>query len=253
MIRVKNNRINGNLFHYAHFVCDCLFPEIINDIYLYGTVIREKTIHQSVGNFKNIYTYLMDVEHIELPTDKFNNSEAKLIVYKNKEHYLQKKYFDKFRNYVFQKCIKYDEKKYPEVILIKRGDRISLIDDPYLSKINRNITTGKERREIHNILDVEYYLKNKYDSKIQSFFFENLSFQEQVMLFHNAKLIICAHGAVMSNMFFCKENTKIIEITCDTNYPFFDQMSLILNLKHIKCTKNNYNDIIEIIEQNGQL
>ena len=33
MIKVINNRNEGDLFHYAHFICDCLFPEIINDIY----------------------------------------------------------------------------------------------------------------------------------------------------------------------------------------------------------------------------
>jgi hypothetical protein len=253
MIRVKNNRKGGNLFHYAHFVCDCLFPEIINDIHLYDVVIREKTLDQTLGNFEKIYTNIMNIAHEELCPDEFNNSKVKLIVYKNKEHYLEKKYFDKFRTFIFQKCIKYDSKKYPEVILIKRGKRINLIDDPYLAKINTNITNGKERREIHNVLDVEYFLKKKYDSKFESLFFENLSFQEQVMLFHNAKLIICAHGAVMSNMFFCKENTKIIEITCDTFYPFFDQMSKILSLKHIKCTKNNFDDVTECIEKNGQL
>lgn len=29
MIRIKNNRKEGSLFHYAHFICDCLFSEII--------------------------------------------------------------------------------------------------------------------------------------------------------------------------------------------------------------------------------
>ena len=45
MVKVINKRITrGSLFHYAHFLCDCLFPEIINDIYSYKKVVREKNI-----------------------------------------------------------------------------------------------------------------------------------------------------------------------------------------------------------------
>ena len=51
MIRVKNNRYDGSLFHYAHFICDCLFPEIIVDIFNYNEVIREKSIHQNNWKF----------------------------------------------------------------------------------------------------------------------------------------------------------------------------------------------------------
>lgn len=42
MIKVINNRSEGSLFHYAHFICDCLFPEIMCDIFNYDEVIRLK-------------------------------------------------------------------------------------------------------------------------------------------------------------------------------------------------------------------
>ena len=51
MIKVKNIRKGGCIFHYAHFICDCLFPEIICDIFNYDEVIREKNIHQTIGKF----------------------------------------------------------------------------------------------------------------------------------------------------------------------------------------------------------
>ena len=136
--------------------------------------------------------------------------------------------------------------------VIKRTERINLINDEYLSKINTNITTGKERREINNIELLESYLNNKYNNKynnkFRSLYFENIFFEEQVKYFNNAKLIICAHGAVMSNMFFCKEGTQIIEVTCDMHWIFFDIISDILKLNHKKCYKNNFNDIIKLIE-----
>jgi len=46
MIWVKNNRREGSLFHYAHFICDCLFPEIINGVYKYDEVVRMKNLNQ---------------------------------------------------------------------------------------------------------------------------------------------------------------------------------------------------------------
>lgn len=251
MIKVKNSRRSGSLFHYAHFICDCLFPEIINDIFNYDEVIREKNIHQTIGNFSKIYTDVMMVKNTELLTNDFNNLNIDTINYKTKEEYTNEIYFNKFRNYIFRryniKNLEYIN-DYPEVILVKRNGRINLIDDKYLKKINTNITTGKERREIKDIVELEKFLKTKYKNNFKSLYFENLNFEEQIKYFNNAKLIICAHGAVMSNMFFCKEGTKIIEVTCDRNYKFFNKISNILKLNHIKCLKNNINDIIKCIE-----
>lgn len=251
MIKVKNNRNDGYLFHYAHFICDCLFPEIMCDIFNYNEVIRLKDINQTIGNFSKIYTDVMMVKNTELLINDFNNLKVNTINYKNKEKYSDKIYFDKFRNYIFKrydiKNLEYDN-DYPEVILIKRNGRINLIDDEYLQKINTNITTGKERREIKDIIDIEFFLQKKYENKFKSLYFENLPFKEQIKYFNNAKLIICAHGAVMANMFFCKEGTKIIEVVCDTYWPFFDKMSNILKLNHIKCYANNFDAIIKCIE-----
>lgn len=116
--------------------------------------------------------------------------------------------------------------------------------------MNKNVTTGKERREINEIDSIEEYLKNKYNDNFKSVFLEFCSFEEQIKIFNNAKMIICAHGAGMSNMFFCKEQTTIIEVTCNMNWEFFYIMSNILKLKHIKCHDNNRNSVINCIEYN---
>ena len=34
MIKIKNNRGEGSVFHYAHFICDWLFPKIISNIFI---------------------------------------------------------------------------------------------------------------------------------------------------------------------------------------------------------------------------
>jgi len=253
MIKVKNNRQNGSLFHYAHFLCDCLFPEIVNDIYKYDEVIRKKTLEQTIGNFSNIYTDVIMTKNTELLPKEFYELDVDCISYDGRNNYINKECFDKFRDFIFTRYkidhLSYNL-EYPEVILIKRGERISLIDDEYLSKKNNNIKTGKERREIENIDGLEIHLAHKYKDRFQALYFENMPFEKQVLYFNNAKLIICAHGAVMSNMFFCKEGTKIIEITCGCSWPFFTKISQILNLKLLKCG-NDYKSIINFLKIHG--
>ena len=199
MIKIKNVRHNGNLFHYAHFICDCLFPEIINEIYKYNVVVREKNLHQTIGNFDKIYNEVMIAENKEYLKEEYDNLNVDTIIYKPKEYYSCKESFLKFRNYIFSRYnidkFKYNT-EYPEVILIQRGERIKLIDDPILNKLCNSsstatwdISTGKERREINNISRLKIYLQNKYNNKFKSFYFEGIDFQKQVNLFNNAKLI----------------------------------------------------------------
>ena len=254
MIKVVNKRkTGGSLFHYAHFLCDCLFPEIVCDIFNYKEVVREKNIDQTIGNFSIIYEEVMMIKNTELLSNEFNKLEVETNRYNFKEEYFDKKNVDKFRFFIFSRYkinnLEY-ETSYPEVLLIKRGSRVNLIDDEYLKKINNNTTTGKERREIKNIEYVEKMLDTIYQTKCKSLYFEDVPFEEQVKYFNNAKLIVCAHGAVMSNMFFCKEGTKIIEVVCGGKWIFFDEISKILKLKHVKCCKNELPEITNCINMN---
>ena len=71
--------------------------------------------------------------------DEYNEYPGDIICFKKKEEYSNKYYFDKFRNFIFSRykinnLIYLDD--YPEVILIKRGDRVKLINDEYLSKLD---------------------------------------------------------------------------------------------------------------------
>lgn len=245
-IHIWNNRNPGSLYHYTHFICDCLFTEVVNELYQYDIVYREKSLDQTLGNFGKIYSDVMQVEHIELSPHEFH--VFPIVVNEKKEHYANREFFDKFRNYIFQRYnVSSDLKKFPEVILICRGDRIELIDDEELQKINTNITMGKERREIYGIDQIDIFLQHKYKNKYQSLFLENMPFEEQVHYFYNCKLLVCAHGAAMANMFFCKENTKIVEVQCGKSWDFFDTISDILHLIHYKCVPNHPSEVINIL------
>ncbi|MDY6940921.1 MAG: tetratricopeptide repeat protein [Cyanobacteriota bacterium] len=66
-----------------------------------------------------------------------------------------------------------------------------------------------------------------------AFALETMSFFEQVLLFHRAKIIIAPHGSGLTNIVFCQPQTQIIELT-SPHYirHYFRAISQHLNLQH---------------------
>ena len=44
------------------------------------------------------------------------------------------------------------------------------------------------------------------------------------------------------------KHTIIIEVICGHDWVFFDKIANVLELKHIKCKTNNYNDVVKCID-----
>ena len=80
--------------------------------------------------------------------------------------------------------------------------------------IDRSESSFSHCQFINNEEIIEF-LKNE---GFTSYKVGQLSFQEQIYLFSNAKIIIGAHGAAFANLAFCKKNTKILEIR-PKSYP----------------------------------
>ena len=263
-IKVINKRIEGgSLFHYAHFICDCLFPEVISDIPQYQNVFRLKNLDQTLGNFEKIYNQVFGSVNIELCENSFDkiNCEEKTIARLPCHENISD--FKKFVNFVFNSLSinNIDKPNLPEVLLIKRGLTKELISDPELKKINNNTSNGKDRREIKHIDRVSKRLKEKYGDKFCSLVLEDVDFTDQVLHFHNAKIIVCAHGAAMANLFFCQPGTTVIEVGYNSNaqtpedksigkggFRFFDTICSVLNLNQHKIKRNNGFDLLKYID-----
>lgn len=63
--------------------------------------------------------------------------------------------------------------------------------------------------QLQNNNEIKEFLINKGFSVYRV---GELTFEEQIYLFKNAKIIIGAHGAAFANLAFCSANTKVIEI-----------------------------------------
>ena len=85
-------------------------------------------------------------------------------------------------------------------------------------------------RLIINEDEVKSYLVSKGFKIIKS---QDLSFLQQVDLFSNMKCIVTLHGAGLSNLVFCRANTKVIEIrTLDNSDIYPKVLSKLCNLKY---------------------
>ena len=120
--------------------------------------------------------------------------------------------------------------------------------EPYHVKPFRKVYFQRKKsqgRYLSNTVELELLLKS------QGFEFilpERLSFQEQLKLFSESKIIIGISGAAFSNIIFMQENTHAIIFSPNTvasNYYIFQPMADIaqVNLVHI-LTKNSFHDSI---------
>jgi capsular polysaccharide biosynthesis protein len=63
---------------------------------------------------------------------------------------------------------------------------------------------------------------------------DKLRFDEQALLFAQAKIIVCEFGAALSNAYFCPPDTKIVEIIAEGQHdPWSSHFCAMLGLEHI--------------------
>ncbi len=96
-------------------------------------------------------------------------------------------------------------------------------------------------RKVENEDELMEYLEKH---GFESYCLEDLDFLEQVELFYNATHVFSAHGAGLTNIMFCKKNTKVYEFF-DPGYLYQGQQMIALNLNldyicsYIKTTITN--------------
>lgn len=241
MIKITNVRDGGYLFHYAHFMLDCVYSEVLNKIYEHDTILRKRTINQTLGNFKNLWEEIFVSKSIELSEEEFDKTKTKHLNIKTQP--IDRQNIEIFRDYFFNKY-PIITNGYPEVLLIEREDGVKLLSDQDLLKESTPSITnnGKARRDIKDIDKLKSFLRQTYGDSFECVKLANISINKQINYFYNAKFIIMSHGAAMSNMLFCKPNTNVLEITCNNICKAFDRISQELTINHIKC-QNEYYEI----------
>jgi hypothetical protein len=63
---------------------------------------------------------------------------------------------------------------------------------------------------------------------------DKLSFDEQVLLFAEAEILVCEFGAAMANVVFCRPGTKVVEIIAEGQHdPWSSHLCAMLDLTHV--------------------
>jgi len=244
IINCRKNIHNSLLFHYAHFICDCVFPEFFMKLFnKHKIVYRLKGLRQCLGNFSRFYKKIFKINTIEVPMHKFNQLRIvkKMCV---KKETIPKRAFIAFRNFIWRRFNIKPNSDFPKILLIQRGVTKTLINN--INVPSNLLKNGHQRREIEQIDKLKEYLSTKFPTTFKCIKLEGLTFRQQVCYFFNADVIIAAHGAGLSNMFFCRPNTKIIEVHCNRKWYFFPVISANLRLNH-SYVSNKLTDIINLI------
>jgi len=99
--------------------------------------------------------------------------------------------------------------------------------------IDRSLSNFRHS-QIINLKETQNFLEEKNFDIVK---LENLDFDEQIYVFNNAKIVIGAHGAGLTNLCFSEEKTKVIEIrSSKPGYGFqnkvYERISKINNLDY---------------------
>ena len=105
------------------------------------------------------------------------------------------------------------------------------VSDAYGSELLFLQRPAKSMRKLRNQKEVTSLLQ---DFKIVSVSPENISYTEQVQLFRNARLVIAESGAAMSNILFCSEWAKVIELQPPGSHSptLWQDLSRIVGVEH---------------------
>ena len=143
----------------------------------------------------------------------------------------------------------FNNSSFPEFFNLNKSIKILIF---FLEKIIKNLKVPDFKPKIYIRREDANYRKilNEADliSKLRKEEFEIINPQhfailEQMKIFSNAEIIVTPHGSNMSNLIFCKEGTKIIEISPELNNLYEQNISSryknIADNTFVFCLSNN--------------
>tara|TARA_A100001011_G_C14257429_1_gene820700 strand:+ start:143 stop:1240 length:1098 start_codon:yes stop_codon:yes gene_type:complete len=192
--------------------------------WLYDILPKMNICSKNYDLKKMDYIYISSLENYQKSTLEILGYDNLKIIDANKNRHIQADEIICSEHPWYQKGFILEEaKKLPEWIIkwiydsfINHGKQFDCNEKIFIDRSESVFSHCQfiNNEEIINFLENRGYTSYKVGQ---------LSFQEQVYLFSNAKIIIGAHGAAFANLAFCKKNTKIIEIKPKNHPNFVDQ------------------------------
>lgn len=200
--------INYN-FNYYHFILECLskFQLLeMSDIDISWPIIIDKTA-RDIPQFQELLAIFNKPKRKVIYVDRLQQVDVKDLFIFTPIHYLPANYLDIYsiscRDVAFNRS---------NILFLRKTimDSIGegLTENPSHNKIF--ISRHNFKRRSYNNDEIQASLEALGYTTIYP---EKLTFAEQVKVFHNAACIVAASGAALTNIIFCKPNTKIYVLT----------------------------------------
>jgi capsular polysaccharide biosynthesis protein len=198
----------GGLWHYGHFFYDCLMPMVqyFDDNQLFGTIktleILQHARNDDCGTFTYILEKMLQVNVVNVYESYENAEVVQIIGYLFNPTY-DSKIFVTMINLARQ-VFNITPSKY-KVVFITRG----------VAKLAYNGPNGASKKgaDLPYSEDIVNTLSEKYGSTFKNAILEDMTIDEQISLFMNAKLVIGQDGAGMCNIvWMTRPNATIIEL-----------------------------------------
>lgn len=223
----------GGPGNYYHFILDFLMP--------LNFLIKESSadVVFALEHFGNHSKKLQDIYpgRIKIIDDE-NHIKSfkhrKLVGMNPKWVSLSNERVEKFKNDLFERLnITEGNPSFRSVVLVERG--------------SSGYSRGASRRSIINHEELSLSLKsiveksyNFYDLQM-----ENLSFEEQLLIFDSAEVVIAQHGAVLANCLWMRAGSKLIEINPYKNRNHGKRIAEIKKLDYFVYKTSNEHAAID--------
>jgi hypothetical protein len=100
------------------------------------------------------------------------------------------------------------------------------LKDAGVKKYPKKIYVSRAKSPRRKILNEEEVIQMLTRYGLQTVFFEDLSFKEQVLHAYHAKMVVSIHGAGLTNILFMQPGSKVLELTSVNTLPDLCYFSL---------------------------
>ena len=218
----------GKLWHYGHFIHDFIVPVItyINNTKKYNHIyLLANKPWSTLGTFLPMAEKILGLKITEIKSE-----DAKLLYYPI--HTVNTLGFGPYKPIFFKFINRYIKntlnitKSFYKIILIERGK----------TKLKNNIKdTGYNRRHLNNHNKLKNALAKNFGPIFKNVVLEELTIDEQVSLFINAKIVIGQHGAGLCNIIWMNRPKCLVIEFPPYIVDTFMNMSDVKNYKYIRA------------------
>jgi hypothetical protein len=242
---IKDVRFNNKIKDIKqHDVFQTIDEEVMFLDYIYG--------FYNFGEFWDCLNRLMVYPQKNMPLFHLSNNRITNINYffEKLKYIYPTKYQTQENNcklYYFKKVnisiLKGIYRGYYDNFIANKFNKIFNTNTPINKSYNIYLKRGKYGRSLHNEESILNVLKEKYNFIIID---GSESLHTIMYYFTNAKIIFGAHGSLMKNMIWCKQNPIFIELCPQTRHACFQANSLNCNFTtfFFVCETNKKEEII---------